>query len=263
MGPRVASPGLAPPAWPIFAARERLDMTDPTTSPTPEEVSAAALALSRRLTPEQARGLSIYLRLLEAWNARTNLVGPTRWPAMLSELVADSWRLADFLASPEVAAVFDPAGQDLWTLDFGAGAGIPGLPLRLFWPRGRYALIEPRRKRAGFLREAVARTGLGGITVFEGRAEDAPARLFPSGRPGMVACLSRAFLPFPAFFSLCRGLFGSGFAVLAMTGQALAEKSVSGPPEWPEDCRLAAEAGYDAGGGRRYVSLCIPVSAPR
>lgn len=160
-----------------------------TGNPTPESVARAALALGRELTPEQAAGLAAYLGLLESWNRKTNLVGPRSWPEMLSELVADSWHLADLLASLDLP-------DDCVTFDFGAGAGIPGLPLRVFWKTGRYVMIEPRAKRAGFLRQCAAMMRLKDTEVFEGRAEEV--------REKADVCLSRAFQPWREFLETSR-----------------------------------------------------------
>lgn len=166
-----------------------------TGNPTPENVARAALALGRELTPEQAGGLAAYLGLLESWNRRTNLVGPRAWPEMLSELVADSWHLADLLGSLDLP-------EDCVTFDFGAGAGIPGLPLRVFWKTGRYVMIEPRAKRAGFLRQCAAMMRLTGTEVFEGRAQDV--------REKADVCLSRAFQPWREFLETSRLFLRAG-----------------------------------------------------
>jgi len=160
-----------------------------TGNPTSETVARAALALGRELPPPQAAGLAAYLGLLESWNRKTNLVGPRAWPEMLSELVADSWHLADLLASLDLP-------DDCVTFDFGAGAGIPGLPLRVFWKTGRYVMIEPRAKRAGFLRQCAAMMRLKDTEVFEGRAEDV--------REVADVCLSRAFQPWREFLETSR-----------------------------------------------------------
>jgi len=155
-----------------------------TGNPSPSDVADAALGLGRKLTPEQSAGLATYLGLLQTWNRKTNLVGPRVWPHMLSELVADSWHLAELL--DELTLPGSPV-----TLDFGAGAGIPGVPLRLFWKKGRYVMIEPRSIRAGFLRQCAAMMRLPGTEVFEGRAE--------AVRDNADVCLSRAFQPWREF----------------------------------------------------------------
>lgn len=180
-----------------------------TGNPTPDSVARAALALGRELTPEQATGLAAYLGLLESWNRKTNLVGPRAWPEMLSELVADSWHLADLLASLGLP-------DDCVTFDFGAGAGIPGLPLRVFWKTGRYVMIEPRAKRAGFLRQCAAMMRLKDTEVFEGRAEDV--------REKADVCLSRAFQPWREFLETSR------LYLRSMPGSAAQQDPEAGQP---------------------------------
>ena len=125
---------------------------------------------------------------------------------MLSGLVADSWHLADFLAGPEVGAVLPPPGAPLCLLDFGAGAGLPGIPLRAFYPGGEYVLLESRVKRAIFLGEAVDRLKLPATFVAEGRVEVTVPPIV-AARPGVFTlCLGRAFAPWPQFLELCRTL---------------------------------------------------------
>ena len=57
-------------------------------------------------------------------------------------------------------------------LDIGAGAGIPGLPLRLVDGRITLTLIESKRKRVSFLLAACRELSLSDVHVLEGRAED-------------------------------------------------------------------------------------------
>lgn len=214
-----------------------------TGNPTPENVTRAALALGRELTPEQAAGLAAYLGLLESWNRKTNLVGPRSWPEMLSELVADSWHLADLLGSLDLP-------QDCVTFDFGAGAGIPGLPLRVFWKTGRYVMIEPRAKRAGFLRQCAAMMRLKDTEVFEGRAEDV--------REKADVCLSRAFQPWREFLDTSR-LFlrmgaecGRKSAVVVFSNEAQPESAA------PEGYGAAAVTAYPSRGKTGYFWVFAP-----
>ncbi len=159
-------------------------------SPDASQVAAAAARLGRALTDEQAGLLAAYLGLLVKWNSRMNLVGPSAWPEILETLVQDSWHLADLLES------LDP--QPAETLDLGAGAGLPGIPLRVFWTSGDYWLVEPRQKRALFMEQAAAHMRLPRTRVVCARMEALPparrraveeavgrgARLPRSGRQG-------------------------------------------------------------------------------
>lgn len=220
-------------------------------------VIRAAAALGRELSSHQAAILTGYLDLLCRWRRKINLVGPTDWPTMLSALVADSWHLADFLGSPEVGPVLGPPGAPLCLLDFGAGAGLPGIPLRAFYSGGEYVLLESRVKRAIFLGEAVDRLKLPATVVAEGRVEVTVPPIV-AARPGVfMLCLGRAFAPWPQFLEICRTLVPGPMAVVTMTGQA-PEASAMPPP-----FALAAHADYPAPGGSRYLSLFTPVAASR
>jgi 16S rRNA (guanine527-N7)-methyltransferase len=74
------------------------------------------------------------------------------------------------LDSVRAAPVFRP--DDLQALDLGSGAGLPGIVLAIALPRCRFVLVEPRRKRAGFLELAKERLGLTNVEVAIARAED-------------------------------------------------------------------------------------------
>lgn len=223
-------------------------------NPSPRDVVQAASRLGRKLTEPQALGLATYLGFLETWNRKMNLVGPTRWPEMLESLVADSWHLADMLAGLGLP----PAPV---TFDFGAGAGIPGVPLRLFWGAGEYLLIEPRAKRAGFLRHCLAQLRLPGTTVFEGRSEAL------AGRKADI-CLSRAFQPWRDFLETARGFWrqraadGDGAGRATFTGLAVIFASDPKPDGLlPEGYRLVTAQAYPSRGKTGYFWVFAPISA--
>ncbi|KHK04192.1 16S rRNA (guanine(527)-N(7))-methyltransferase RsmG [Desulfovibrio sp. TomC] len=224
------------------------------TGPDAPAVRREAARLGRELLPEQAGLLAGYLALLGRWSSKVNLVGPSQWQDVLETLVADSWHVADFLAGPG-AGILPMAGQTLLTLDFGAGAGLPGIPLRAFWNRGDYVLLEARQKRSVFLGEAVARLGLAGMSVAEGRVEATAPPILAARPEAFVLCISRAFAPWPQFLGICRGLVRRPMAVLTMTG------SPTPATETPPEFAVAATGSYAVAGKPRYMSLFTPSAA--
>ena len=93
--------------------------------------------------------LGAHLDELETWAPRLNLVGAaTRM----------EWLRRHFLDSLLPAAVLEQhwGGRVPSLVDIGSGAGFPGLPLAAMLQPQRTILIEPRQRRAHFLR-AVAR----------------------------------------------------------------------------------------------------------
>lgn len=99
------------------------------------------------MTAEAAAGLARYLAELDRWRRSTNLTG--RLTAV--ELVRHALESAfgERLIPHSVRVV-----------DIGSGAGFPGVPLAIVRPDIRVTAVEPRRKRAGFLRHMAARVPL-------------------------------------------------------------------------------------------------------
>ena len=107
--------------------------------------------------------LSTYLDLLLRWNARTNLTA-IRSP---EEIVRRHFGEGLF------AAAHLPHGITS-LLDFGSGAGFPGLPIQLLCPDVQVTLAESQHKKSSFLREAVRTLGLP-TKVLAARVESLPA----------------------------------------------------------------------------------------
>jgi 16S rRNA (guanine527-N7)-methyltransferase len=116
--------------------------------------------------------LSTYLDLLLRWNARTNLTA-IRDPERIverhfGESLFCALQLTSRLSLP--SSLFP--GPCL--LDFGSGAGFPGLPIQLLLPDLHVTLAESQGKKASFLREAVRTLNLPHTTIWASRVEDMP-----------------------------------------------------------------------------------------
>jgi 16S rRNA (guanine527-N7)-methyltransferase len=111
------------------------------------------------LAPETAEKFTAYLALLQKWNARTNLTAIRDEEGILSRHFLESILCAHSLPKPI---------QTL--LDFGSGAGFPGIPIALMRKDLTVTLAESQNKKAAFLREAIRTLNLP-ITVHSARAE--------------------------------------------------------------------------------------------
>jgi 16S rRNA (guanine527-N7)-methyltransferase len=178
----------------------------PPHAPTPAEVSAEAARAGFELTPPQADALSRYLTLLLKWSRAMNLIGRADWPGVFRDLAADSLHLAHFLAELDL-----PAAPH--TLDLGAGAGLPGVPLRTVWDNGDYVLVELREKRAVFLTQAV-----GALRLPRTRVENRRAEELPPGQADLL--LSRAFMPWPKLLPLAASLLRPGGRLVILANEA-------------------------------------------
>ena len=115
--------------------------------------------------PALSTQLSLYLDLLVKWNARTNLTAIRDPEEMVRRHFGES-----LFAGLNLGARLSPEAT---VLDFGSGAGFPGLPIQLLHPSLRVTLAESQGKKASFLREAVRTLNLK-AEVWAGRVEAMP-----------------------------------------------------------------------------------------
>ena len=120
------------------------------------------LATRFSLTAEQAEHFEEYLALLLRWNARMNLTA-VREP---EEIVERHFAECIFAAQ-------QLSNQVNTLLDFGSGAGLPGIPIAICQPEIAVTLAESQGKKAAFLREAVRTLGLK-AEVWDRRVEQMP-----------------------------------------------------------------------------------------
>jgi len=158
-----------------------------------------------KLDDTAADRLFRYLQLLLKWNKVMNLVGLHGWQKIVDELILDSFHLADFLGRLNLADA-----PECW--DFGSGAGLPGIPLRMVWQKGTYHMVELREKRALFMQTALAEQKLPRTYVFRGRAED----FMKTANPANLL-ISRAFRPWDKVLKLVQGHLATDGAVLCLT----------------------------------------------
>jgi len=129
------------------------------------------------LTPTQLQNISTYIDLLLRWNSRINLTAIRNPEEIVTRHFGESFFAARHLfpspnpCHPEGAAL---ATEDL--IDFGSGAGFPGIPIKIWAPELRVTLIESNQKKATFLREVARTITLTNVDVFSARAQDFPGQ---------------------------------------------------------------------------------------
>lgn len=210
-------------------------------NPTQAEIAQAAATLGRPIDNAQAGLLLAYLEQLIKWNRKMNLVGPSDWDDIIDTLVVDSLFLADFLGDLNT-------GDEPLTLDLGAGAGLPGIPLRILWQAGSYWLVEVREKRSTFMRSVLGKLRLPNTHVFHGKAEHALENLTESGNTATAdLILSRAFMPWPKLLEFVHPMLKDNGTIVIMANTP--------PPadgELPDAWKLGDVARYPAAGNERY-----------
>jgi 16S rRNA (guanine527-N7)-methyltransferase len=108
----------------------------------------------------------IYLELLIRWNQRLSLTA-VREPDQIIQ--------RHFVECAFVAQRLPRDIADL--LDYGSGAGLPGIPIAICRPEISVTLAEAQGKKAAFLREALRVLELK-AEVYDGRVEAMPERKF-------------------------------------------------------------------------------------
>jgi len=136
--------------------------------PLPPESFGGILRLrasARGIEPGPVEALSRFLSELDRWRRRVNLTG---------NLGAEE--LADHALEALLARDLIAHGERV--VDIGSGAGFPGLPLAISRPDLSMVLVEPRGKRAAFLRHVVRDLGLSNVTVAESRIQEVGGQTF-------------------------------------------------------------------------------------
>lgn len=159
-------------------------------------MQAHAAAWGVALGSEALAQLDRFLERLLLWSRTTRLTGERDVRAIVRKHVIDSIAPAPYL----------PARGLL--VDIGSGAGFPGIVLACLRPDLATVLVESRRRRASFLREAARSVPLPLVTVVERRAEELTRR-------DAAAVVARA-LRIDAFLPLAARLLAPGGHVLAM-----------------------------------------------
>ena len=113
------------------------------------------------LTGRQIEQFALYQTLLLAWNERMNLTG-AKTPREIQER-----HFADSLTCALVTG--DLSSQSL--IDVGSGAGFPGVPLKILYPKLRLVLLESVGKKGAFLEELISELDLEDVSVIVDRAE--------------------------------------------------------------------------------------------
>jgi 16S rRNA (guanine527-N7)-methyltransferase len=129
---------------------------------TPDRIAELLAPYTPTPTPQLCAQLALYLDLILKWNEKINLTA-IRSP---EEIVRRHFGESLFAAAH--------LGASATLLDFGSGAGFPGLPIQLLRPDLTVTLAESRVRKAAFLREAV-RTLAVPTEVWADRVESMPA----------------------------------------------------------------------------------------
>ena len=128
-----------------------------------ERLIRGAEELGLKLNADQVEKFKVYYQELIDWNQRVNLTRITAWEDVQVKHYLDSLTIVKALPSKVPSA--------LKVMDMGSGAGLPGLPLKIVYPRIDLYLVDSVGKKTAFLEHMVATLDLEGVKVITERAE--------------------------------------------------------------------------------------------
>jgi 16S rRNA (guanine527-N7)-methyltransferase len=171
-----------------------------------EKLNFGAKKLGINLSSSQLEQFSIYYQELLDWNKRVNLTSITGYEDVQIKHFLDSLTVTLAWQKPIIDA-------DLRVIDVGAGAGIPGIPLKITFPNLRLALLEATAKKAAFLHHIQNKLQLDNVEIVVGRAEEV-AHL-SQYRERFDIVLSRAVAPLPTLVELTLPFCAIGGSLIA------------------------------------------------
>jgi 16S rRNA (guanine527-N7)-methyltransferase len=175
---------------------------------------AASFQAATGATAQQMADLEAFRALLEDWNGKMNLVGPSAMAQFWGRHAYDSAQLLDL------------ASEALTWADLGAGAGFPGLVLAIFLkdrPGAKVHLVETLAKRCRFLSCVVDTLDLP-VQVHNGRAETL--------RLKVDRVVARAFAPLDRLLGFAEPFLKVGAVGLFLKGEGLDAERALAEKQW-------------------------------
>ena len=176
------------------------------------EVRRAAAEFGMPLTEEQTEQFSLYYSLLLEWNQKMNLTAIIEPREVAVKHIVDSLTAFD-------ESLFR---EGVRAIDVGAGAGFPGLVLKIWFPSLKLILLDSLQKRVGFLETAVSVLGFKDVVCVHGRAEEAGRR--KEYRECFDLAFSRAVARLSVLAEYALPFVRVGGALLALKGARYAEE---------------------------------------
>jgi 16S rRNA (guanine527-N7)-methyltransferase len=138
---------------------------------------------TERYSAERVERVARFLDLVRDESARQNLVAASTLPNLWFRHGLDSAQLVELAE-----------GRDRLWIDIGTGGGFPGMVVAILRD-APMLLVEPRQKRAAFLRDAAEALRLSNVRVEQKRAESLPPA------PAATVVSARAVAALPALFA--------------------------------------------------------------
>ncbi|MFN2216124.1 MAG: 16S rRNA (guanine(527)-N(7))-methyltransferase RsmG [Anaerolineales bacterium] len=188
------------------------------------------------LQKKQIDALEMYASELVEWNSRINLTAIRDEQGIRTKHFLDSFSCIQAWKNKPPTSL----------IDIGTGAGFPGIPLKILYPRLKLTLVESVGKKADFCRHIVECLNLSDVEVIHARAEDVGH--LENHRETYEWAIARAVARLPVLVEYLLPLVKVG-------GNVLAQKGDTGPAE-----AHSAEFAINLLGG--HIRQLLPVTLP-
>ena len=158
------------------------------------------ISLGLEADPEKIGKIELLYRSLQRWNQVFNLTKIENETDFATKHVLDSLSVHPYLAGNRI-------------LDVGTGAGFPGIPLAIFFPKLNFVLLDSVGKKIRFVQQMLLELDLPNVEAAHIRVEHYAARA------GFDTIVTRAFAEAGTGFSQCHHLLAPGGKFLAMKGR--------------------------------------------
>ena len=192
------------------------------------------------LSTEQVHRFMVYLKQLQLWNQSFNLTSITLNDEIIIKHFIDS--LAALRA--------DSMRVGVRLLDIGAGAGFPGIPLKIARLDINITLVEPAVKKISFLRFIIGLLRLENVDIFQGTLED----FLNEGLHDGFDYLTTRALKHHLILGCGRRLLRQGGKVILFSSQPIMPSFLA--PDWSltSEYTFQLQKGY----GQRVISTVTP-----
>jgi len=173
-------------------------------------------------TPDQITRLETYADLLRKWQKAVNLVAPHSLNAIWHRHFADSAQLVRLIPPHSTC------------LDFGAGAGFPGMVVAILSAETstHVHLVESNTRKCAFLREVARATGTS-VEIHNARVEEIAAR---GTVAGIDVVMARAVAPLTALLDWSAPFFRGETVGLFLKGRRYDEEIAKARGTWTFEC---------------------------
>jgi 16S rRNA (guanine527-N7)-methyltransferase len=150
---------------------------------------------------------SCYFDILSDWNSRMNLVSKGELNRFVEYHILDSLKITCCVNLSSFHSV----------IDFGSGAGLPGIPLAIAYPDIHFTLLDSIQKKTFFLESLISELSLSNVTVIRSRAEDVSL----SSRSFFDCVVTRATVTLSSYFQLCSRFLKENGSLVSIKGNTI------------------------------------------